>query len=85
MLAGVVLTALYMTRQMIYVFFGNRREASELATGRVRPTGGHARESPSVMTVPLIVLAVCSIVLSVVLTPAWPWLHGYLSGRAGAL
>src|SRR3981081_3080626 len=67
MLAGVVLTALYMTRQMIYVFFGNRREASE-----------HAHESPSVMTVPLIVLAVCAIVLSVVLTPAWPWLHSYL-------
>ena len=70
MMAGVVLTALYMTRQMIYVFFGNRREASE-----------HAHESPRVMTVPLIVLAVCTIVLSVVLTPAWPWLHGYLNGE----
>src|SRR4030095_6145575 len=35
MLAGVVLTALYMTRQMIYVFFGNRRSAAE-----------HAHESP---------------------------------------
>jgi NADH-quinone oxidoreductase subunit L len=72
MMAGVVLTALYMTRQMIYVFFGQRREASE-----------RAHESPSVMTVPLILLAVCSIVLSVVLTPAWPWLHGYLTGDAG--
>jgi len=73
MMAGVVLTALYMTRQMIYVFFGNRREASE-----------RAHESPAVMTVPLVVLAVCSIVLSVVLTPAWPWLHGYLTGESGA-
>jgi len=27
--AGVVLTALYMTRQVIYVFFGNRRAAAE--------------------------------------------------------
>ncbi len=70
MLAGVVLTALYMTRQMIYVFFGDRREASE-----------NAHESPSVMTVPLIALAVCTIVFSIVLTPAWPWLHGYLSGE----
>jgi NADH-quinone oxidoreductase subunit L len=70
MMAGVVLTALYMTRQMIYVFFGNRRETSE-----------HAHESPRVMTVPLIVLAICTIVLSVVLTPAWPWLHGYLNGE----
>jgi NADH-quinone oxidoreductase subunit L len=71
MMAGVVLTALYMTRQMICVFFGNRREASE-----------HAHESPPVMTVPLIVLAVCSIGLSVVLTPAWPWLHDYLMGES---
>ena len=70
MMAGVVLTALYMTRQMIFVFFGNRREAAE-----------HAHESPPVMTVPLIVLAVCSVGLSVVLTPAWPWLHGYLMGE----
>ena len=70
MLAGVVLTALYMTRQMIYIFFGNRRAASE-----------NAHESPPVMTLPLIVLAICSIAFSVVLTPAWPWLHGYLTGE----
>jgi NADH-quinone oxidoreductase subunit L len=71
MLAGVVLTALYMTRQMIYIFFGNRRAASE-----------HAHESGPVMTIPLIVLASCSIVFSVILTPAWPWLHGYLTGES---
>ena len=70
MLAGVVLTALYMTRQMIYVFFGNRRSAAE-----------HAHESPRVMTMPLIVLAIGTVFLSVVLTPAWPWLHGYLTGE----
>jgi NADH-quinone oxidoreductase subunit L len=70
MLAGVVLTALYMTRQMIYVFFGNRRSATE-----------HAHESPRVMTTPLIVLATCAIFFSVVLTPAWPWLHDYLIGE----
>src|SRR5437762_548782 len=68
-LIGVILTALYMTRQIIYVFFGNRRAASE-----------HAHESPSVMTIPLIVLAVCAVFLSVVLTPAWPWLESYLTG-----
>jgi NADH-quinone oxidoreductase subunit L len=72
MMAGVVLTALYMTRQMIFVFFGKPREASE-----------HAHESSSVMTIPLIILAVCSIALSVVLTPAWPWLHDYLIGETG--
>ncbi|MGZ5544226.1 MAG: NADH-quinone oxidoreductase subunit 5 family protein, partial [Limisphaerales bacterium] len=70
MLAGVVLTALYMTRQMIYVFFGNARSASE-----------RAHESPRVMTMPLIVLALGTIFLSVVLTPAWPWLHGYLTAE----
>jgi NADH-quinone oxidoreductase subunit L len=73
-MAGVVLTALYMTRQMIYVFFGKPREASE-----------HAHESPPAMTVPLILLALCSIVLSVVLTPAWPWLHDYLMGEPAPL
>jgi len=34
------------------------------------------------MTRPLIVLAICTIGLSAVLTPAWPWLHSYLSGEA---
>lgn len=70
MLAGVVLTALYMTRQMIYVFFGARRAASQ-----------HAHESSPVMTGPLLVLAFCAVVFSVLLTPAWPWLHDYLSGE----
>ncbi|MEY2483789.1 MAG: NADH-quinone oxidoreductase subunit [Verrucomicrobiota bacterium] len=70
MLAGVVLTALYMTRQMIYVFFGNRRAAAQ-----------QAHESPRVMTMPLILLAVCTVGLSAVVTPAWPWLHTYLSGE----
>jgi len=70
MLIGVILTALYMTRQIIYVFFGNRRTVSE-----------QAPESPSVMTLPLIVLAVCAIFFSLVLTPAWPWLESYLTGH----
>jgi len=34
------------------------------------------------MTMPLIVLAICAIFFSVVLTPAWPWLHSYLTGEA---
>src|SRR5207247_2605735 len=67
-LAGVILTALYMTRQIIYVFFGKPRAASE-----------HAHESPRVMTMPLIALAFCAIFFTVVLTPAWPWLHAYLT------
>jgi NADH-quinone oxidoreductase subunit L len=59
-----------MTRQMVYVFFGNRRSAAK-----------HAHESPRAMTMPLIVLAISTIFLSVVLTPAWPWLHDYLTGE----
>lgn len=71
LMLGVVLTAFYMTRQIIYVFFGNRRVTSE-----------QAHESPRVMTLPLIVLAVCAIALSIVITPAWPWLESYLTGHA---
>ena len=70
LLAGVVLTALYMTRQMAYVFFGKPRAVSK-----------NAQESPPVMTVPLIVLVFCTIFFSVVLTPAWPWFSGYLTGE----
>jgi NADH-quinone oxidoreductase subunit L len=70
MLAGVVLTALYMTRQFIYVFLGSRHLASV-----------QAHESPRVMTRPLIVLAACSILFVAVLTPAWPWFRSYLNGE----
>ena len=73
-LAGVILTSLYMTRQMLFVFFGKPREAA-----------GHAHESPLVMTIPLIVLAVGTVLLSVFLTPAWPWLESYLSGEKAEL
>jgi NADH-quinone oxidoreductase subunit L len=69
MLAGVILTALYMTRQMIYVFFGDK------------PAALDAHESPRVMTMPLVVLALSSILFVFVLTPAWPWLHAYLNGE----
>jgi NADH-quinone oxidoreductase subunit L len=71
LLIGVVLTALYMTRQIIYVFFGHRRAGAQ-----------RAHESPQVMTMPLIALAICAILFSVVLTPAWPWLHGYLTAES---
>jgi proton-translocating NADH-quinone oxidoreductase chain L len=71
LLIGVVLTSLYMTRQIIYVFFGNRRAGSQ-----------RAHESPRVITMPLIALAICAILFSVVLTPAWPWLHDYLTNES---
>jgi len=71
MLLGVVLTALYMTRQMIFVFWGSPRDAA-----------AKAHESPRVMTAPLMVLAACTVIGSLFLTPGWPWLHSYLSGHA---
>jgi NADH-quinone oxidoreductase subunit L len=71
MMLGVVLTALYMTRQMIFVFFGNSRAAP-------------AHESRRVMTLPLIALAIATVLLSIILTPGWPWLRAYLSGEAPA-
>ena len=64
-LAAVVLTAFYMTRLVAEVFFGPPR--SEAAA--------HAHESPRVMTVPLIVLAVFAILLGFLGTPYWPWLQ----------
>jgi NADH-quinone oxidoreductase subunit L len=66
-LFGALLTAFYMTRQVAYVFYGSFRGE--------RPP----HESPRVMTLPLVILAVCTLLLSVVGTPLWPWIHHYLS------
>ncbi len=70
-LAGAFLTAFYMTRQMMYVFFGKSRLEK------------HAHESPSVMTMPLVLLAGCAVLLGFLGTPAWPWLEHYLTGEEG--
>jgi len=51
--------------------------------------GGHAaaedsrapRESPLVMTVPLVILAFFAIVLGLFGTPAWPWFQNFLEGH----
>jgi NADH-quinone oxidoreductase subunit L len=69
--AGAVLTAFYMTRQVFYVFFGQRRD-----------TAHTPHESPRVMTMPLIALAAGIVLLSIIGTPAWPWFHSYLTGHA---
>jgi NADH-quinone oxidoreductase subunit L len=94
---GAFLTAFYMTRQMVHVFFGNTRieygtttggEKRTVEHGGFEPAGrGHVKfssgvhESPRVMTLPLVVLAVCSIAIGFFGTPAWPWLHSYLTGH----
>ncbi|MGA3332651.1 MAG: NADH-quinone oxidoreductase subunit L [Terracidiphilus sp.] len=67
---GAVLTAFYMMRQVSYVFLGYWR-------GRKV-----AHESPAVMTLPMTVLAFFAMALGLIGTPAWPWFHAFLEGRA---
>jgi NADH-quinone oxidoreductase subunit L len=69
-LAGVVLTAFYMTRLVAEVFFGAPR--TEAAS--------HAHESPRTMTVPLVILAACAVLLSLVAWP-FPWLQSVLDPK----
>jgi NADH-quinone oxidoreductase subunit L len=70
---GAALTAFYMTRQVAMVFFGEFRGDEH--------TRHHLHESPAVMTVPLIVLAVGAIASGYVGLPAWlggSWFAGWL-------
>jgi len=64
-LIAVVLTAFYMTRLVAEAFFGEPRGDG----------AAHAHESPAVMTVPLLLLAVCAVLLGFLGTPWWPWLQ----------
>jgi NADH-quinone oxidoreductase subunit L len=66
---GALLTAFYMTRQVSYVFFGNWRGH------------GEPHESPSVMLMPLAILAFFAIFLGAIGTPAWPWFRAFLEGH----
>ena len=70
---GVLLTAFYMTRQVIYVFFGESYRSEQAVTP--------PHESPSIMTLPLVILAGFSILLGLIGTPAWPWFSTFLDGQ----
>ncbi len=74
-LAGTFLTAFYMSRQMMLVFFGSSR------------TDAHhpPHESPSIMVLPMAVLASGAILLSIVATPAWPWFFSFIDGTVASL
>jgi NADH-quinone oxidoreductase subunit L len=81
---GVLLTAFYMTRQVYYVFFGESREVGMIgrelhAAKAVIATT--SRESPAVITIPLVILAAFSVLLGLIGTPAWPWFTSFLDGR----
>jgi NADH-quinone oxidoreductase subunit L len=75
-LLGAGCTAFYMTRQVCYVFFG----ASRLPSASAPP-----HESPWVMTLPLVILALGAIFLGFVGTPAWPWFQSFLDRQPLAL
>ena len=69
-LIAVALTAFYMMRLVAEVFLGKPRSAS----------AEHAHENSAVITVPLVLLAICAVGLGFIGTPAWPWLQSRLSG-----
>ncbi len=71
-LLGVVLTAFYNTRLLAETFFGAPRS----------PGAEHAHENSPAMTLPLVLLAVCAVLLGFLGTPAWPWLQARLMGQA---
>jgi NADH-quinone oxidoreductase subunit L len=68
-LLGALLTAFYMTRQVLYIFFGSPRVQKE------------SHESPAIMTVPLLILAGMAVCIGFLGTPAWPWIQSYLTAE----
>jgi len=62
------LTAFYMGRQLIMIFFGKARSDAS----------GHAKESPALVTVPLMVLALLSVVGGGLNLPGLHWLESWL-------
>ena len=69
-LLGAGVTAFYMTRLMFMTFWGGKRWNE----------GVHPHESPKVMTIPLIILALLSVVAGVVMNG---WIQGWLEPAAG--
>jgi NADH-quinone oxidoreductase subunit L len=69
--AGALLTAFYMTRQVCYVFLGSYR-------GKGQP-----HESRPILLVPLIVLAVFAVLLGFMGTPFWPGFQSWLGEAHG--
>jgi NADH-quinone oxidoreductase subunit L len=89
---GALLTAFYMTRQLYYVFAGTTdRPAARQQFSHEEPAAiehGHhhpPHESPSVMTTPLVILAIFATFLGFVGTPIWPWFQSFLEGEHAAV
>jgi NADH:ubiquinone oxidoreductase subunit 5 (subunit L)/multisubunit Na+/H+ antiporter MnhA subunit len=73
-----------MTRQVYYVFAGKSRLGASTAAAH---HSHHAtpHESPTVMTIPLTILASFALLLGLVDTPVWAWFHSFLSGTPAAV
>ncbi|MBK8461689.1 MAG: NADH-quinone oxidoreductase subunit L [Nigerium sp.] len=69
-LIGAGITAFYMTRLMLMTFFGEKRWQP----------GVHPHESPRVMTIPLVILAVASVVSGLVMNN---WIQEWLEPAVG--
>jgi NADH-quinone oxidoreductase subunit L len=77
-LFGAFLTAFYMMRQIVYVFFDQSRPGIHART-KAQPS---IHESPAPMLAPLVVLSACAILLGFLGTPAWPWFQSFLDGNS---
>jgi NADH-quinone oxidoreductase subunit L len=71
-LVAAFFTAFYMSRLFFLVFLGKPRHQAKV------------HESPSTMTLPLIVLAILAVGSGFVFTPFSPWLGSWLTGHAEA-
>ena len=72
------MTAFYMFRAVFMTFYGKSRMAPEVEH--------HVHESPSVMTVPLLILAVLSVIgglVGIPLIPGWNRIHDFLAPVLG--
>jgi NADH-quinone oxidoreductase subunit L len=77
-LLAALLTAFYMTRQMLYVFFGPSNANRSREEGSSAP---EAHESPRVMIIPLMILAFFAVGLGFIGTPMWPGFQSFLEHR----
>jgi NADH-quinone oxidoreductase subunit L len=76
---GAFVTALYMGRLLWYTFAGAFRGSAAASGPGGGPAGGHGEvhphESPAVMTMPLVILAACSVVLGLLEHPFERFVH----------
>lgn len=74
-ITAAMLTAFYMTRQVIMVFFGEAQWETKAeehgAHGEFKP-----HESPAIMTIPLVVLSVLTIFGGLIQLPSFGWIPG---------